>query len=79
MSRTLYWQPVLYDKRPLPDALRLLLAERWPNLNEPMNLSGSEETAICYLEGLRDANVVGAQELLAAVREHGEVTIWLER
>jgi hypothetical protein len=71
MSSTLYWVPTPRDRKPLPDRLKHALQKRY---SSPLHtkITGAE----CdYLEGLRDAGIDGAEELLEAVLQHGEIEL----
>lgn len=82
MSSNLYWRPVPKEqppKRELPFELKKALAQRlWGHdgslYGDAVDL---DERIVPYLEGLADGGIVGASELLAAIREHGEVELWI--
>lgn len=76
MSSTLYWIPVAkregYD---LPDALKFILRERYSlDHGETVLDSG----ALNYLQGLSDAKVDGAEDLIKAIQKYNEVKLYLE-
>jgi hypothetical protein len=82
VSNNLYWRPVPKEVAPpgdLPDGLRFALARRlWDHdgsLRGDTLEVGPELRP--YLEGLADGRVEGAGELLAAIKEHGQVLIWI--
>lgn len=83
MTTTMYWRPAPKDVPPahdLPDTLKRALANRiW---DHDGTLHGESvqigtQTDLAYLEGLRDAGVDGAQELLTAIRKNGLVELWI--
>jgi hypothetical protein len=75
MTTSLYWQPA---QRPagnhLPDALKFILRKRFrgdgPCVRRTM---GSAD--LDYLRGLADADVDGAQDLIDAIDQHGDVEL----
>lgn len=86
MSRSLYWRPAPKDPPPgaqLPDDLMFALRKRaerdWGLLSGGIPLDKAD---IPYLEGLADGGgeelAEGANELIAAIREHGAVEVWQE-
>lgn len=82
MSSTLYWRPAPKDVPPaesLPFELKKAIARRlW---DHDGSLHGDEVTIgsdmVPYLEGLEDAGVDGAVELIKAIRDHGSVLLWI--
>lgn len=80
MSKNLYWKPVLPNKKyDLPDMLRYVIAKKiWGNdgtlTSEGIELDSS---IVLYLEGLRDAGVAGAEELIEAINKYEKVEIWI--
>lgn len=83
MSASMYWRPV--NPKPegeyVEDAVRYAIAKRlWDgNASDSTEKHEIESYDIVYLQGLRDAGVKGAQELLDAVRKHGNIEIWIAR
>lgn len=83
MSTNLYWLPAPTNPpkpRELPFQLKKALADRfWGHdgslYGSPVTL-GQEYTL--YVDGLADAGVEGAADLLAAIRAHGAVQLWIE-
>lgn len=83
MSTDLHWMPAPKDQPPpeiLGSALKRCLARRlW---GHDGSLRGEtvevHESLLPYLEGLVDGKVDGAAELVAAIREHGAVLLWIE-
>lgn len=72
MSTNLYWKPAIKTGEGLSDQLKFALRKRygWP-------VSAiCDENSIAYLQGLADADVRGAAELIAAIEKHGEVEIF---
>lgn len=79
----LYWRPVpkpLPEPDSLPDALRHMLSKRYKDFGGWMSgeSMGMGEGHIPYLEGLRDAGVNGAQELINIIGEYGVVELWVD-
>lgn len=80
---TLHWKPVAKTKVRIPEGLSRILRLHWltgttTRRIERAVVPHTAETAIAYLQGLRDANVTGADILLDAINEHGQIEIWLE-
>lgn len=79
MSSTLMWEPVHPNvSESLPDELKHVISRRlWGTDGScgggqvPMGTND-----LPYLEGLRDAGVKGADELIEAVKLHGAVYLW---
>lgn len=81
MSFGLYYRPVPKEIPPaidLPVDLKYPLARRF--LGHDGSLRGEMTVTrehIPYLEGLADGGTEGAAELIAAVREHEAVELWI--
>jgi hypothetical protein len=75
MSANLYWRPVPKTAHGLPDALKYILQDS-QGLEAEMQVF--TRASICYLRGLADAKIDGAQELINAIEKHEEVEVWLE-
>ncbi len=72
MSSNLIWRPVApQPNRILPDELKFMLRKRYGN---PINSALSKQD-IGYLRGLKDCDVEGAQTLIDAICNHGEIVI----
>ena len=72
MSTTLYWQPVpnLPPLRSLPCGLKGFLAKRYldhGSLKGSFTIRRGSLGALNYLEGLADAGIDGAAELIGAI------------
>lgn len=84
VSRSLYWRPVPKNPPPydvpddLEDVLRRRYWEEWPDIGPRSEPREMGENAIAWLEGLRDAGLEGATELIAAIREHGMIRLTWE-
>jgi hypothetical protein len=81
MSSTLCWRVVVpVEVETLPYQLKKKLGPRlWDHdgsVGGDDRLVGPEMKP--YLEGLRDAGVTGADELLAHIEKYGAVVIWIE-
>lgn len=70
MSATLIYT-IPANNKSLPSALRVALQKRW---DYPRSVDNSD---IPYLEGLADAQVEGAKELIALIEKHGRVELSL--
>ena len=69
MSSKLYWVPSKNLGEILPDDLKCALVKRY---GAPIStVIGMRD--IQYFEGLRDAGVLGAERLMAALEKHGEI------
>ena len=81
MSTDLFWQPFCPPKgKSLPLALKYALS---PTIfGHDGSLSSSPElmdkTRLDYVQGLCDARVSGAAELMDAIRKYGTVEVWVE-
>lgn len=80
MSSTLMWRPVSKEAYDLPLELKRVVSRKlW---DTDGSCGGGEVTAnvdfIPYLEGIRDSGIKGAQELIDAINQHGEVILWHE-
>jgi hypothetical protein len=82
MSTSLYWRPVPKDPPPyeVPDDIEDALRRRYwetdgTSHSEPAELDSHD---VLWLEGLRDAGLEGANELIAAIREHGTIRLTWE-
>lgn len=84
MSSSLYWRPVPKDPPPydVPDDVEGVLRRRywedWPNSNDRSEPRELNKNDIGWLEGLRDAGLEGANELIDAIREHGTIRLMWE-
>lgn len=82
MSTDLYWRPaprVIPPGNELPHALKRTLAKRLWGHDGSLNGDAVEvdKAFIPYLEGLADAEVAGARELINAIHEHGDVELFI--
>lgn len=78
MGVNLYWRPVIkrIDKhRSLPDALKRILARRYFDQDGTLSTDWLETQDMDYLQGVADAGVEGAEELLKAIEKYGSVEI----
>ena len=73
MSSILKWTITEGDS--LPDELKQAL-EKGKIINTSPTIFDSKD--IHFLQGLACADVVGAQELIDLILEHGKVELWLE-
>lgn len=69
---TLKWQPEKIDGNYLPDELKYELQKRFYGSIYEQVLA---EEDLSYLEGLRDADVDGAKELIKAIYKHGRIVL----
>ena len=80
-STTLKWRPSQRSRNSLPDGL-LRIFRGWLESSNEMNVQSAERCvsrdSLKYLEGLRDAGVDGAQQVIDLIEEHGEVVLYLE-
>lgn len=84
MSSSMYWRPAPKERppaRPLSDDLKYRLARRlW---DHDGSVGGDEvelgKEDLPYLEGLADGGVDGADDLVAAIHDHGRVLVWIVR
>lgn len=73
MTTHLYWRPdVEPEGHRLPDALRHIFEKQDRRQMAPCVLAEQE---IPYVEGLRDAGVEGADELLVNLQAHGRLRL----
>ena len=71
MSSNLVWQPVKANYKNLPDELKFAMRKRFDGHVK----TTMDESDAGYLQGLRDAGVKGAQELLDAIAKYGEIEV----
>lgn len=79
MSSTLMWEPISPNtSKSLPDELKRVISRRlWDTDGScgggqvPMGTND-----LPYLGGLRDAGVIGANDLIDAINTHGAVYLW---
>lgn len=72
MSSSLIWEPVVKQKEnDLDDQLKFSLRKRY---GDPVNLRFNHQD-LGYLRGLSDCEVKGADELIEAIKKHGEVLV----
>jgi hypothetical protein len=74
MSGTLMWESTERKSKSLPYALRRVLQK---NLLCDASRVTLSKLDIPYLEGLEDADIDGAGELIEAIENHNEVDIWV--
>ena len=74
MSSSLNWSPAK-SSGTLPSILKLAMSDRYSDSSGCIEhvFSGTD---LAYLEGLRDAKVEGAQELIDLIVKHGEVRVY---
>lgn len=72
MGSTLTWEPADRSKAALPTELKLILQKRFGSTIRVVRLDVSN---ISYLQGLADAEVPGALDLIAAIEMHGVVVL----
>ncbi len=68
----LMWEPMQRAKKSLPDELKQIFRNRYQESPIDRILTTDD---ITYLRALIDARIKGAEELLHAMREHGEIHI----
>lgn len=77
MSATAYWTPTPKPKpqegTEIPIGLRRVLEKR--GCGEHCGEMTLNESDISYLEGIRDANIKGAQCLIWAIEEHKSIDL----
>lgn len=83
MSASMYWRPSppKPDGEYVADRVRQAITERlwgqsYSDSMEPQTLDGD---VLPYLNGLVDAGLGEAQELIDAIRKHGSIEIWISR
>lgn len=67
MSGSLYWKPVSRDGYCLSNRLR--------DVFEKSGKTKLNHEDYSYIEGLLDAGIEGAEDLLSAINEHGEIEL----
>ncbi len=80
MSSTLCWKPETAAEGSLPYELKRAISRKlW---DTDGSCGGGEIVVkadlIPYLEGLRDAGIEGADELIRLITEHGRIVLWHE-
>jgi hypothetical protein len=84
MSFSLYWRPAAPpppDHHLDPQLKYKISPKLWDHdgtlRGEPYQLSKDHPRTMGYLEGMADAGIAGAQELIDAINEHGTVEIFI--
>ena len=76
MSTGLYWEPTRPTKgKHLSDQLKFALRNRHDEIWVKMNLDTAD---LSYLEGLRDAGINDAINLIDAINKYGSIKLWEE-
>lgn len=82
MSSSMYWRPAPKEEPPahdLPYELKHTVAQRF--WNHDGTLHGDDHQLgkddLPYLEGLADAGIDGARELIEAIKQHDSVLVWI--
>lgn len=80
MSSSLMWRPVDKTAHNLPDQLKRTLSRKLWDTDGSCGHGEATMTHadIPYLEGLRDAGVKGADDLIKIIEEHEAVILWHE-
>lgn len=78
MSSSLCWKKVIIQEaKYLDDELKFILRKKYDG-NWPVRLFSNDSNEMGYLEGLKDAGVKGAEELIEIIRENEQVDIYEE-
>lgn len=72
MSASLMMRPKKTEGEFLPDELRFILTRQL----QPSGKKLFDTSDAHYLQGLADAQVNGAEQLLEFIKLHGEVIVW---
>ena len=74
------WRPIVTDANDLPKELKFVISRRlWDTDGSCGHGEASMNSSdISYLEGLRDAGIKGAKELIDAIEQYGTVILWHE-
>jgi hypothetical protein len=72
MSTTLHWKPKITEGQSLSKELKFALSRKLAGLTS-IDM-GRED--IPYLFGLLDAGLADAEDLIDAIEQHGEITLW---
>ena len=76
MGQNLYWIPEVKPQgHYLPDALKSILRKEY-DLHGAGTIFGQGEVG--FFQGLKAAGVEGAEDLIAAITQHGEVRVYLD-
>ena len=75
MSTTLWWRPCQTLHTALDDDLKHVLGKQG-KLNACRYVA--DNTQRLYFEGLRDAGVTGARDILDALERHQTIELWVE-
>ena len=80
MSSNLMWRPFKEASGSLPKELKRAISKRLWGSDGSCGIGDDrvDESDIPYLEGLMDAGVKGAAELITLIRKHGEIQLWHE-
>ena len=72
MSSSLYWKPISHEAHHVNTELKYILEKRFIAMPAVLN-----HEHVSYLEGLKDAGVKGADELIEAIEKHEQIEISL--
>ena len=80
MSSTLMWQQFRQADGHLPDELKRVISRKLWDTDGSCGIGKStvDKSDIPYLEGLRDAGIKGADELIKLIYNHDEIQLWHE-
>lgn len=79
MSSTLMWKPVKNAQGSLSYELKRTISRKlWDTDGSCGGSAVINKDFIPYLEGIRDAGIKGADELIKILETHGKVEIWHE-
>ncbi len=71
MSSSCYWEPAFRPTKRLSDAMKYALRKRF---GEPVHVQMSEQH-VSYLNGLADAGIEGAEDLIAAIEKYTCISV----
>lgn len=73
MTTSLYWKPISTDEYGVSDHLRNILRK---HCDQVCVFTTLDQSDISYLQGLADAGIADATNLMAAIREYGEIQLF---
>lgn len=80
MGSNLLWKPKVTEGEPLPYKLKRVISRKLWDTDGSCGEGEAtvDESLLPYLEGLKDAGIDGAEELIDIINTHKEVVLWHE-
>jgi len=80
MSSTLMWKPLTGAQGSLSYELKRVISKRLWDTDGSCGggVATMNSTDLDYLQGLMDAGIEGADEIIDLIHEHGDIQLWHE-